>query len=147
MDDNLTLNKKRALELFKDEGKAYNLPWSVPSGIALWAIDEEIIDAMKETGCHYVALAIESGNQRVLTEVINKPTKLDKVPGICSYFRKKKITIGAFFVIGFPDETLDEIRDSFRFALKCDLDNANFFLLPHCRDHRYGIRQRKKIFY
>ncbi len=103
-DDNLTLNKKRALQLFSEMKKnEYSCPWSVPSGVALWAIDKEIIDAMKDAGCHYVALAIESGNQRVLTEVINKPTKLDKVPEICSYCIEKKITICAVCLIGFPD--------------------------------------------
>ncbi len=126
-DDNFTLNKKRALEICQGmRDRKLNLHWSTPQGIALWAIDEEIIDSMSMSGCHYAAAAIESGNQRVLREVINKPLKLDKVPSLCKHFKKRGITLSAFFVVGFPDETLDEIRETFDFASKCNLDLANF---------------------
>ena len=103
------------------------LPWSVPSGLALWSINKEVIDAMGDAGCHYAAVAIESGNQRVLSEVINKPIKLEKVPELCKHFRKRKIKLSAFFITGFPNETLDEIKDTFKFAAKCNLDTANFY--------------------
>ncbi|MEK7308717.1 MAG: radical SAM protein [Nitrospirota bacterium] len=126
-DDNFTLNKKRALEICRGMKERIGLPWSVPSGLALWSIDKEIIDAMSDAGCHYVAVAIESGNQRVLSEVIKKPLKLDKVPELCRHFKKRKIKLAAFFITGFPDETLEEIRDTFNFASKCNLDTANFY--------------------
>lgn len=127
-DDNITLDKKRALQLFR-QIKSHNigLPWSVPSGIALWALDDELVDAMKDSGCYYVAVAIESGNERVLREVIHKPLKLDRVPGLCRRFKRNKIKLAAFFIVGFPDETLEEIHDTFRFASTCHLDSANFF--------------------
>lgn len=127
-DDNFTLNKKRTLAICREmQEKKFGLPWSVPSGIALWATDIEVIDAMHDAGCHYVAVAIESGNQRVLTEIIKKPLKLDKVPELCKHFKKKGIKLSAFFILGFPDETLDEIRDTFKFASKLHLDTANFY--------------------
>lgn len=127
-DDNFTLNKKRAIEICDAiKEREPGLFWSVPAGLALWTVDKEVIDAMSDAGCHYVAVAIESGNQRVLKEVINKPIKLEKVPELCRHFKKRKIKLSAFFVVGFPDETLDEIKDTFEFASKCNLDNANFF--------------------
>lgn len=126
-DDNFTINKKRALQICKRMGERVELPWSVPSGLALWALDKKMIDAMSDNGCHYVAVAIESGNQRVLSEIINKPLKLDKVLELCRHFRKRKIKLAAFFITGFPDETLEEVKDTFKFASMCNLDTANFY--------------------
>ena len=63
--------------------KDLHLSWSMPNGVALWALDEERIRAMSEAGCHYVIAAIESGNQRVLKEVIRKPLNLKKGIEIC----------------------------------------------------------------
>ncbi len=126
-DDNFTLNKKRALQICRGmQERQLGLHWAAPQGIALWAIDNDIIDAMSESGCYTATLAIESGNQRVLKEVMQKPLKLDKVPGLCDHFRKRGIKISAFFIVGFPDETLAEIRDTFKFATKCNLSLANF---------------------
>jgi len=124
-DDNFTFNKKRTLEMCI-RLKGMGLHWSMPNGVALWALDEERIRAMSEAGCHYVIAAIESGNERVLTKVINKPLDLSKVVAICNCIRHHKISLAGFFIIGFPDETLDEIRDTFHFAFKCNLQIAGF---------------------
>ena len=124
-DDNFTFNKKRTMEVC-DKLKGMGLHWSMPNGIALWSLDEVRIKAMSEAGCHYVIAAIESGNQRVLKEVIKKPLKLDKVIEICKLIRKYNITLAGFFIVGFPDETLEEIKETFGFALKCNLQIAGF---------------------
>jgi len=146
-DDNFTLNKKRALEICRGMKERIGLPWSVPTGLALWAIDKEIIDAMSDAGCHYVGIAIESGNQRVLSEVIKKPLKLDNVPELCRHFRKRKIKLASFFITGFPDETLDEIRDTFKFASKCNLDTANFYFpTPLPGSPLWSQAEKEKLF-
>jgi len=124
-DDNFTMNKKRTLlvcQMLKD----LHLNWSIPNGVALWALDEERIRAMSEAGCHYVIAAIESGNQRVLKEVIRKPLNLKKGIEICKIIKRYKIKLAGFFIIGFPDEKIDEVKDTFDYALKCDLDLASF---------------------
>lgn len=124
-DDNFTFNKKRTIEICNGL-KGLGLHWSMPNGVAVWALDEDIIKAMSESGCHYVIAAIESGNQRVLKYVIKKPLNLDKVVDICNYITSHKIRLSGFFIVGFPDETLEEIKDTFNFALKCNLHIANF---------------------
>ncbi|MBC8412979.1 B12-binding domain-containing radical SAM protein [bacterium] len=124
-DDNFTFNKQRTLDIC-DKLKGMNLHWSMPNGIALWSLDEERIKAMSESGCHYVIAAIESGNQRVITKVMGKPVNLEKILEICRLISQYKITLAGFFIIGFPDETLEDVKDTFRFALKCNLQIAGF---------------------
>lgn len=146
-DDNFALDKKRALDICQGMKERIGLPWSVPSGLALWSINKEVIDAMSDAGCHYAAVAIESGNQRVLLEVINKPLKLEKVPELCRHFKKRKIKLSAFFITGFPDETLDEIKDTFQFAAKCNLSTANFYFpTPLPGSPLWSQAEKEKLF-
>jgi magnesium-protoporphyrin IX monomethyl ester (oxidative) cyclase len=145
-DDNFTLNKKRIIQICKDL-KYMDLHWSMPNGVALWALDEEMIEAMSEAGCHFIIAAIESGNERVLKEVIKKPLKLDRVIDLCKCIKKNRIFLSGFFIVGFPDETLDEIRDTFKFALKCNLDIAGFsYATPLPSTQLWEQAERENLF-
>jgi len=130
-DDNLTLNKKRALKIF--EGiKKLGINWNVPSGTAIFAIDEVILEKMKESGAHTVSLAIESGNQEVLTKLMRKPVKLSKVRPIAEKAKQVGLKVKGFFIIGYPGETKENIEETIEFARSLKLDWSHFFIaFPH----------------
>ena len=66
-DDNLTSDKKRALEMFRGMRNAnWDIIWTSPSGLSVADLDEELIIAMKESGCYSVSIGIENGDQEVL---------------------------------------------------------------------------------
>lgn len=116
-DDNFTLNKERAqriCELIKKE--CTGIVWDTPNGIALYSIDEGLIRKMQESGCYRISFAVESGNQKFLSEVIKKPLKLIRVPALVSCARRLGLEINVFFVIGVPGETEETIKDTFRFS-------------------------------
>lgn len=83
---------------------------------------------MKDTGCDQITISVESGSQRVLSEIVHKPLKLEIVPGIVKKCRELDISCGANFVIGLPGETWDDLRQSFAFADSCDFDVAHFHI-------------------
>ena len=127
-DDNLTLDRKRAADIFTMMiEEDLNLAWTAPNGVALWAIDENLVDLMGRSGCYRAAIAIESGDQYVLDNIIKKPLKLEKVGPLVKCFRKSGILTQAFFVIGFPDETMAQIKNTFRFARTLPVDSVAFF--------------------
>ena len=72
-----------------------------------------------------MSLGIESGNQRIL-DMIKK--RLDKklVKGVVSEIKKAGIQSVGFFMIGFPTETKEEIKETINFACSLDLDRAAF---------------------
>jgi magnesium-protoporphyrin IX monomethyl ester (oxidative) cyclase len=130
-DDNLTQNKKRARELFEgmiERGLHKKLMWNTPNGIALWALDEPLLRLMKEAGCYQLTLAVESGNQEVLDNIIHKPLKLEKARGLAKVIKELEFDTNAFFIIGFPGETLENMRDTFDLARELDLQSACFFI-------------------
>lgn len=119
-DDNVTADPNRAKELFSVMVKEkLSIVWDTPNGVGVWTIDESMLELMKASGCLRINFPVESGSQRVLDEVINKPLNLSKVRKLISYCRKIKLDYGMFLVIGMPGETITEMWQSFRFAASC----------------------------
>ena len=75
-----------------------------------------------------MTLSVESGNQYVLDKVLKKPVKLAKVPEILEVAKALGFEIIVNFVIGLPGETWEQIRDTFRFAEKINVDLVNFHI-------------------
>ncbi len=128
-DDNLILNKERAERIFQGIiDRRLKIFWSTPNGITLWRLDEELLKLMKASGCYELDLAIESGNQEVLSKIIKKPLNLARVESLARSIQKLKIRTHSFFIVGFPGETKEQIRQTFSFARKLNLTSAGFYI-------------------
>ena len=134
-DDNLTSDKRRALEIFWGMRDAnWGLKWAAPTGLAVATLDEELLIAMKESGCYSVSLGIESGDQEVLTKLMHKPVRLERVPDVVRMARECGLLVKGFFMLGYPGETKETMRRTIDFACSLDLDWSFFFIatpLPH----------------
>ncbi|MBN1868987.1 MAG: radical SAM protein [Candidatus Omnitrophica bacterium] len=129
-DDNLTVNRERAVKLFQGMiERNLGVCWSTPNGVAVWALDEELLELMRQSGCWYVCLAIESGSQRVLNEVIRKPLKLEKVRPIVNKCKDLGFKVDGMFIIGGPGETKEEMQQTLDFAISLKLDNVQFSIM------------------
>jgi len=128
IDDNLFLTGKKAKHLLREMIKSkLDLRWQCGS-VALNALDEEMVDLMKQSGCEVVGVAIESGCERVLREIVRKRIqKLKEIPQLIKMIKSRGITVRASFIIGFPGETWEEIRETIRFAEICNADYVKIF--------------------
>ena len=95
-----------------------NLSWVAPNGIAIWELDEEMIDLMKASGCLEICFPVESGDQDVLDRIIKKPVNLSHVERLINYSHRIGLDVGMFLVVGLPGEKVKQIRNSFAFARK-----------------------------
>jgi len=147
LDDNLTANVKRAKEIFRGMiDRKLGVSWNTPNGVHIANLDEEMLDLMKGSGCYELTLAVESGDQTILKEIINKPTDLEQVVKASKMMRRKGIGSHGFFIIGFPGETMQQIRNTLDFSRRLDLDRISCFianplpgteLLRVCREKGY----------
>jgi radical SAM PhpK family P-methyltransferase len=78
------------------------------------AKNPEIYDLMSDAGCRGVLLGIESGDNRVLSNMDKRSTVEDYRFGI-EQLRKRDIFTHASFVVGFPGETRDTVRNTIDF--------------------------------
>lgn len=109
-DDNLTFGRERALEMFGlMRERKLPVTWEAHNGLAFSALDEEVLDAMAASGCVSFTGAVESGSKEVLAR-INKKVDLERAIELADYARSIGLDVRAFYIIGFPGETLEEIE-------------------------------------
>lgn len=129
-DDNLTLDKPRFMQLMEgvlDRGLKFT--WDTPNGVFANTLDEEMLRAMKKTGCIYLVIGVESGDQWVLDNVIHKqPLKLDCVLDVFRMGKRVGLDLQAFYIIGFPRETMAHIRKTTDFAFSA---LREYDVIPH----------------
>ena len=161
VDDALLVNRQRITELLDGIiNKRLNISLDAPNGISPWLLTEEIAEKMKMAGFGRVLLAIESGNQWVLDNIIDKPVRVDRLPEIVEMLRKYDFEIGAFLVLGnVADnkvETFSQMKDSFDLIRKLKIENPTIsFLTPHLgtrveetvRKNCYPVSDSPKRFY
>jgi radical SAM superfamily enzyme YgiQ (UPF0313 family) len=122
-DDNMTAIAQRSKEIFQGMiDKHFDLTWCAPNGLAVFALNDEIVTLMQKSGCFSVAIAIESGCQAVLDGIVHKPLNLQKVKPLVRKMRSLGLHTKAFFIIGFPDETKEQIQMTLDFAKNIGLD-------------------------
>jgi len=121
-DDNLTMNPIRAERIFDLMiQEKLNFVWDTPNGVAVFALNERLIDKMKESGCYTLNLALESGSQYVLDNIIKKPVRLDKAKTLAKYAKSIGLNVGLYLIMGLPGETELQIAESFKLAKELEI--------------------------
>lgn len=83
--------------------------------------DREMIELMKESGCVGVFLGIESGSIPILKNMNKSVKKKQYLEGL-ELLKKQDILLYGSFIIGFPGETEETVRDTLRFIKESGLD-------------------------
>ena len=129
IDDCFNFNTERALEIMvgiRKRGLDFKLAF--PNGIRGDRLPEELLHAMVEAGVYRVAIGIESGSPRIQKK-IRKGISLKAVRDGISRVAAHGIFAHGFFMLGFPDETKEDIKATIDFACKSDLHTAGFSIL------------------
>ncbi|MCW4030761.1 MAG: B12-binding domain-containing radical SAM protein, partial [Candidatus Bathyarchaeota archaeon] len=143
-DDNLTFDIER-FEAICDKiiERGINFQWETPNGVRADYLTLDLLKKMKNSGCQSVFVGIESGDQCVLDNIIGKSLKLKKVIKFAEMSKKIGLKTGAFYIIGFPGETKENMRNTVEFALmmkrKYDVGMHLLFATP-----LYGTRLYKE---
>ena len=127
-DDLFTYSKKRTIEMCQKivEGFGDRFTIDFPNAIAVYTLDEEVIYWLAKAGMKQINIAVESGSQFVQDTVIKKRLKLEKVKPVVDLLRKHGVLVRAYFILGFPGETLDMMNETIDFAKEIKADWASF---------------------
>ncbi|OGS36261.1 MAG: hypothetical protein A2506_00015 [Elusimicrobia bacterium RIFOXYD12_FULL_66_9] len=130
MDDNFTFKKSFVFDFCeKMKKRGIKIPWSCPYGIRVMSVTPEMIKAMWDAGCYYVALGIESGSDRILDKM-NKKLRSGVVSERVQIIKDHSgMNVMGFFIIGYPTETVEEVEHTIEFAANLPLDFASFTTL------------------
>ena len=133
IDDNINLNKKHIINICSEICKRnLNIQYETLSGIHMESLDDEVIEALDNSGCVFVRLPVEHGNDYIRNTIIGKRLDREKIYAVCAAFHNKpKIRTAGMFIMGFPEETLETLEDTRKMILDLQLDLCWVFnLLP-----------------
>jgi len=122
-DDHFMANKQRVFQILGILNEFHMIPF-FPSSLALYALDREILEALKNAGVNQLVLAVESGSNKVLKEIMHKPLSLSIIKRVVNDCREVGIYTDVNILIGLPGETKQDIEDSRKFLKTI---NANWF--------------------
>ncbi len=123
VDDTFTVVKSRTLELLDTIIDNQLNCFEFTGGVRADTLDEKLVRKMKESNFKRVTLGVESGSPRIL-KLIRKGESNDQVIRAVKMLREEGIMSHAFFMIGFPGETKDDIELSKKLILEAQPDHV-----------------------
>ena len=116
-----------------------DIRWTTPNGVAHWLLNENLLDKMKASGCYRLTFGIESGNKETRS-FIKKKVPLEQATRMITHAYKIGLWTICTFILGFPYETKEHMRDSISYAIDSGTDMAVFYLLlPHPTSDVYSV--------
>jgi radical SAM superfamily enzyme YgiQ (UPF0313 family) len=118
-DDSATINRKYIISLCNlIRERKLKIHFQMITRIDL--IDEEMARLLRSAGCTSLLVGIESGNERIRNEIIQKNLSDDKIFKGMAITRKCNLPVQLFFMIGHPEETASEIMDTINYPLRLE---------------------------
>jgi anaerobic magnesium-protoporphyrin IX monomethyl ester cyclase len=115
IDDTFVLSRKMVTAFCEGIlARGLDFEWGCYARVDL--IDAELLDLMAEAGCRKVFFGIETGSDRVL-QAVDKATTVDQCGRTVKLALERLSFVTTSFVWGFPDETLEELKDTAFFLL------------------------------
>jgi len=128
-DDVFNLDMERAKDICdRIAGSGMKIHLQFGNGMQLERFDRELAQKLARAGTHHVAIGIESGSPRI-QRMIQKNVRLQAADEVVDWLRAGGIRTLGFFMIGFPFETVEEIRQTIRYAAASHFDEALFSIV------------------
>lgn len=102
--------------------------------------DEEMAELMYKSGCRLVSIGVESGSQYILDKIGKKIT-VEQIMKAVRIFKKSKIKIYNYFVIGLPWDNEETIEETIELAIALNSDFVSFYTavpLPGTKFYKFA---------
>jgi anaerobic magnesium-protoporphyrin IX monomethyl ester cyclase len=127
-DDTLTVDRNRVLALCDAIRRSgLDVAWGCNSRVD--TLDRETLKAMRAAGLRKLHVGAESGSQRILDDVYGKAIRVEQVRELTANAADLGVHCLAFFILGAPGETREELRRTIDLACSLPVDEATFSIL------------------
>ncbi|MBI5229034.1 B12-binding domain-containing radical SAM protein [Candidatus Micrarchaeota archaeon] len=129
VDDAFTLDRNRAKEILRGIiSKGWNLNFTLPNGIRVDTVDEEMAALLKKAGFYWLWFGVESGDQGVINN-IKKGIRIEQVRKAVKLTKKQGMFTGLYFIVGLLGSSPKTERKSLELALELDADAVGVSIL------------------
>ncbi len=141
-DDTFTINRPWLREFSERYPARFKLPFWCNSTAG--KIDEETVELLKKAGCYEVRIGIESGNDRIRMELLQKKVTRAEIIKAFRLLHNAGIETYAFNMIGLPGETPAAIEDTIRLnrlVRPKEVFCSIFHPYPHTQLHKLCVEK------
>jgi len=141
-EDLFTVSKERVLE-FCRLAKPLGIDWVCEARVG--TVDEEMVKAMKESGCKAMLFGLESCSNKTL-KLINKKITVEQSRKTIRLCKKFGIYTHAWFMIGLPHETKNDMLYTIKTSKTWQIDHIDYsriFTIP--KSELYDLVKRKNL--
>lgn len=141
-DDTFTIDRRRVIDIC--EGIILlnrNVSFDIRTRVDI--VDEEMLGYLKKAGCSAIHYGVESGSEKVLRN-LNKGISLEMISNAFRITRRLRIGTLAYFMIGSPGETREDIEKTFRLVGEIKPDYSFFSVFtpyPGTKIYESGVHQ------
>ena len=151
-DDNFVISKRSTKALLaRMIREELNVPFSAQIRVDAVCkdgrVDHELLRLLREAGCEYVYLGLESANPKTLA-AFNKHQSVSDMAGGLAALNEYEIGTHGMFVFGADDDTPESLGETADFAIERGLSSVQFLILtplPGTRQYRM-LRESGRIF-
>lgn len=128
VDSEFPVNKKWFMDFvkLKDESKIkFNFHCNAFSKL----LDEEILKTYKDMNITRLAIGVESGNQHVVDDVLNKRIDLEYTKKVFDMAQNLGITTHSYFMVGIPGESMENMQETLDYARNLNTNSLEFNIM------------------
>ncbi|MCX6746803.1 MAG: radical SAM protein [Candidatus Pacearchaeota archaeon] len=114
IDDNMTLNKKRTIEICDGIIKRkLDIQFTTVNGLAIKSLDREVTEKLIEAGLIRLYVAPEHGSPYIRNNCMGKNLSQETIYKFFDMIKDyKDLYVRAFFVVGYPQETKETFKET-----------------------------------
>lgn len=126
-DDTFTVDRKRVLGVCEEiRQRKLDIGWDIRARVD--TIDETLLKELRLAGCERIHYGVEAGTEKIL-KVLNKGITLSQAQNAFALTKRAGIETLAYFMIGSPTETREDIVQTIKFAERLDPDYVHITIL------------------
>lgn len=111
---------KEFIRRYKERGLHRALPWKCETCAHI--VSQTWAEEAKESGCIFVGLGLETANEKRRVGFYNKTITNSQFISVASLFKKIGMHFSINIIIGCPEETVADIKKTYRFAKSLNPD-------------------------
>ncbi len=140
-DDTFTVRSERVMEICREIlRRRLDVGWDIRTRVD--TVTPDMIEALRKAGCRGIHYGVESGTEKIL-KVLNKGITVQQAREVFQFTRKAGIMVLAYFMIGCPTETRQDIETTLRVMNSLQPDYAHITILtpfPGTKIYLDGLR-------
>ena len=143
-DDTFTLDRQRTIDICNEIlSRGLKIKWDIRTRPDI--VDKELLIKLKQAGCDRIHYGIEAGTPE-MQEVLKKEITLEQAENAIKWSKEVGIPTLAYFMIGSPGETREQIMQTINFAKELEPDFAHFSITtPFPATELYAVGLKESI--